>query len=575
MRRSAAIFASLLVLSGAMTWAQTCTLATATTAATSGNQHVFDLVNLTANRVRVTRIDSFLTTGAGDVQIWMVTCGGTQVGKTNQPGLWTQVANFPGVVGLGTAGITVLPNLPSPIDLPPGPTGVYIFRTTGSTNYDSTVANPVGTSLYNDGILEIQSGFAIGTNFPAALPTLGRNWRGAVHYDCMSPGPPTPSDYQLNQPGAGFVIDGVSGGACSPTVVTKSTFSCTPVAPATGTIAISSNLIAFPWDVAISGSTLLPASGGGLTLPDGQVINVNIGMPLSFLNGFLGANWPGFGIPGVTTSTLSFGYSLTTQTDFAFQAFFVDPSAGSGIRLSQAAELHVNVTAPSTSVPITLADNATFSLNITTAPNCWATGIPFFGTNHSIMHILSNGRVMFGAAGNTTAAPTVALFASNNPSVGLWTDLNPALAGGAVTATNVGGGIIRVDYAVRYAAELAGPLNTYGIEFDVVNGTVKIDGLMGVLPNPQGTGGGVFSATADSMLLGISRGNTGATTPAATTFTNMGGGLAANATDMWYDFYAAVNPGQGLCNSLVGAPLTSITFTPSVTFAPNYDWSGM
>ncbi len=575
MLRSFAFLLTLLALSGGLARAQTCTLVTPATAATSALNLAFDVVNLSSSLVRITRIDTFLTTTNSDVQIWMVNCGGTHLGKTNQPGLWTRIANFPAITGLGTTAITPLPNLPTPVDIPPGVTGFYIFRTISGLQYDATPGLVMGTPISNDGVLEIKNGLGLAANFPAALPTLVRGWRGVFHYDCVSPGAPPPFDFQVNQAGAGFTIDSLAGGACSPTVVNKSTYNCTPPHPATGTIEISSNLIGRPRDLAMSGASLLPASGGGLTLGDGQITNLNLGSPLSFMNGYLGATWLGFGISGVTVSTLSVQFSLTTQTDLAFQSVFVDPSAGSGIRLSQASELHVTVLAPVTTVPIPLANNDTISISLATLPNCFPTGIPFYGTTYSIMHVLSNGRVMFGTAGDTTAAPTVALFASNGPSVGLWTDFIPSFGGGGGTATNVGGGVIRVDYSSIYTGQASGPMNSFGIEFDTAAGSVKIDGLTGVFANPQGTTGGFFNAALDSMLLGISRGSTGATDPGPTLFRSGGSRLAADTSGMWYDFYAAVNPGPGICASLEQGNLNSITFTPSVTFAPNYDWSGM
>jgi hypothetical protein len=559
---------------------QICNLVTTELNNTSGNQHVFDVMNLTAGPVRVTQIDSGLTSGVGDVFIYMVTGGGTQVGKTNQPGLWTLVAHFPGVNGLGTSAtapplITPLPPLPCPVDLPPGPTGIYIFRSSGSTAYNATSPGVVGTPIVSDGVLEIQTGYAIGTNFPAALPTLTRKWAGRIHYHCTYPGPLV-TGWQVNQPEARLTVDGVVGSGCTGVVVTREVYACTPLVPAVGMIDITSSLIGMPWDVALSAAPAVPASMGGLTLSDGQHININLGQPVGFLNGFFALTWPGAGIPGVTSSTLSMAYSIQVQTDLSMQAAWIDPSAGSGLRLSQATEFHVNLLPPTATFTPALADNATMTLNFAAAPYCWATGIPFYGTSYTQMHILSNGRVMFGAAGTTTAAPTVALFISNNPSVGVWTDWNPALPGGSVVATNVGGGIIRVDYATRYAGETAGPICTFGIEFDVNTGDVRLDGLTGIAANPQGTAGGAFSATADDMLMGISRGGSVATNSGPTVFGAGSGGLASSATHMWYDFYDAVlatDPGR--CASLQPGTLQSVTFIPSGGFAPNYDWLGL
>ncbi len=548
-----------------------CTLSTGFPGGNSFNGNWFDVVNLTPNLVRMTSLDINVAAGVQTVQVFVVTCGGTFVGKHNVPALWTQVGNFAGVIGAGVGLPTVLPPFPTPVDLLPGVNGIYVFSSASMTYSNGTA---VGNVIAADANLQIQTGYGGAGNFPAAFNS-ARNWNGVLHYDCISPGPPPGAEFQVNQPGAGLLVNNTVGGSCAGTVVNQTVYNCAPIIPATGTVAFSSNNLLQAWDLAFSNAGLVPATAGGLTLPDGEVINLNFASTITFLNGFLGATLPG-GIFGQTTVTLSFAYALSTQTDVSLQGVAVNPAALTGIDLSQASELHVNLTNAPTSFTTTLADNATVGLNVAAPPYCWATaGIPFYGVNYTTMYINSNGRVNFGTAGITTAAPTTTLFASNNPSVGVWTDWNPAILGGTIVATNMGGGIVRVDYSVAYAGETLGTLQTFGIQFDSVTGSVMIDGLNGITPNPQGTAGGAFLATADSMLMGISRGNTGATNGGlTTTFTSGGAGTPANTTDMWYDFYAATNPGAGLCPSLVGGTLSTLIFTPNGTFAPNYDWNG-
>jgi hypothetical protein len=384
-----------------------------------------------------------------------------------------------------------------------------------------------------------------------------------------------PTDYQVNQPQMSLLIDGVAGNPCQKAVTNHDFYVCSTSLTATGSILASTTLPGSLWDIAISGSPLVPATAGGLTLVDGQVININLGAPVAFMNGFLGATFPGAGIPGITSSSISFGYSLMPTTDASLQAVIIDPAALTGLRLSQGAELHVRVVPNVASFNPTLADNATVTLVFSAPPYCWAPSIAFYGTAYTQMHILSNGRVMFGAAGTTTAAPTQALFVSNNPSVGVWTDWNPALAGGATVASLAGPGIVRVDFTTRYAGELAGPLCTFGIEFNTNTGDVTLDGLTGIAANPQGGGGGLFSATADSMIMGISRGLSTATNGGATNFSMAAGGVAPNATQMWFDWYGAVNPGPGRCPTLVPGTRNGIVFSPDPGVAPNYSWLGL
>ncbi len=575
MKRSSALLSFVCALSLMSPGSAQCSLATQFSGTSAFPGNMFDVTNLSGTTVRITSLDIQLAVGTWTVEVWALFCGGS-VNATNavNQSAWTLMGTFPGTLSAGALVATTLPALTTPIDIQPGAVqALGVFVTSGNGIRYTGTATAVGTPYATDGTLQISEGF--GMPYFAATPLSPRRMDVRLNYVCPSiPGPPPAFDYQTNQPAARLTINNVSGSACVPTVISQNVYSCTPVVPATGTIAVGSTQIGLPWDFVMSPLPLVPASSGGLVLPDGQIVNLNLGGPLSFLNGFLGAVWPGVGLPGVNSTTLTVGYTLAATTDLTVQAVFIDPSTSSGIRLSQGNELHVTLSAPlSTFSPAPLADNATVAFNFTAAPYCWPS-LPFFGVMQTTMHLLSNGRVMFGAAGTTTAAPTQALFASNNGSAGLWTDWNPALPGGSAVATNVGGGIIRVDFSGAFAGETLGPVASFGIQFDANTGEIRLDGLTGVPANPQGTAGGLFSATADSMIMGLSRGGGVATNGGATLFTNVGSGLAPNPTQMWFDWYAGVAAGAGRCPSLTAGTLNGISFIPSALQAPNYDWSG-
>jgi hypothetical protein len=126
-----------------------------------------------------------------------------------------------------------------------------------------------------------------------------------------------------------------------------------------------------------------------------------------------------------------------------------------------------------------------------------------------------------------------------------------------------------VDYVnVPYDTDPAA-VNTFGIQFDTTTGQVQLDGLTGIVTNPQTT----FSATTDSAYMGLSRGS-GATDGGMTTFSSGGTGTAVSPSAMWYDWYGAIAGGQGKVNSLVPGTLNAIVWTPSTTVAPNYNWMG-
>ena len=577
MKRSSALLSFVCALSLMSPASAQCSLATIFTGTSAFPGNMFDVTNLSGTTVRITSLDLHLAVGTWAVEVWALTGGGS-VNATNavNQSLWTLVGSFPGTTSLGISVATPLPTLCSALDIPAGSVqalGVFVASGSGNGIRYTGTATAVGTPYASDGTLQISEGF--GMPYFAATPLSPRRMDVRLNYICPGPpGPPPGTDYQTNQNQSRLTINNLVGNACGPAIANQTAYSCTPVVPATGTIAVTSTQIGLPWDFVMSPLPLVPASAGGLPLPDGQIVNLNLGGPLSFLNGFLGAVWPGVGLPGVNSTTLAVGYSLAATTDMSVQTVFIDPSTASGIRLSQGTELHVALSAPlATFSPAPLADNATVAFNFTAAPYCWPS-IPFFGVMQTTMHLLSNGRVMFGAAGTTTAAPTQALFASNNGSAGLWTDWNPALPGGSAVATNVGGGIIRVDFAGAFAGETLGPVASFGIQFDINTGEIRLDGLTGVPANPQGTAGGLFSATADSMIMGLSRGGGVATNGGATLFTNVGSGLAPNPTQMWFDWYAGVAAGAGRCPSLTAGTLNGISFIPSVLQAPNYDWSG-
>lgn len=546
-----------------------CTLATPYLSNNGLGGVMFDLVNQSANPITLSSFDVDIDAGTFTIEVWAVTGGGTMVGKNNTPGLWTQVGNYAGVVGIGVNSNTPLPALTGTVTIPSGGTqGIYIVAATGSPFNYRTGLGTLGSVVASDCYFQLLSGYGIGYNFPAGFNS-PRDFVGRVHYIC----PPVPSDWQVNQaPQASLDVNNVQALPCLKASTVQSVVTCAPITPATGTVRLSTNLLGMPWDIALSGAALVGASAGGITLPDGQIINLDITGPLLFLNGFLANTIPS-GLPGASTFNLTFGYSLGVQTDVSMQGVLVDPSMASGIRLTQGAELHVNVVPPPTTFAGPTADNATVALNVTAAPTCWFPGgIPFFGTFYTTVHIVSNGRIMFGAAGDTDSSATVAEALLDIPFVGVWRDFNPALAPGAITASIPGPNLFRVDFSVRDAGEAAGPVNTFGIQIDVANGNVTIDGLTGVAANPQA----VFSATLDSSFFGISKGNTGATNSGvATLFAAGGSGFPANASDMWYDFYTAVAGGAGRPASLAPGTLSSVTFAPDATYPTNYQWGGL
>lgn len=138
-----------------------------------------------------------------------------------------------------------------------------------------------------------------------------------------------PAVYQLNQLEADLTINGVVGTTTAPTIVNV------PIG-GTASVVLSSVLIGNAWNVGTTVVPLVPSTAGGLTLPDGQLVNLDTVDP-SFSTLFptlLGG--PGF--PGTVTTSLPTGVPVTISG----QMVIADPSVPSMLRLSQASHLIVN-----------------------------------------------------------------------------------------------------------------------------------------------------------------------------------------------------------------------------------------
>lgn len=384
-------------------------------------------------------------------------------------------------------------------------------------------------------------------------------------------GAAAPIDYQVNSSGASLTMGTASTNGCIAPIYNQSSYTCpTGSLNATGNIGFSSTALGFPWDVVISPANLIAASAGAVVIPAG-IINLDLSQPFGFVNGFFGSNLPNFTFPGVTSASINWAYSINTNVNSTMQAMAINPTSPVGASLSQAIEYHsTNYVNGAPTVAGPTADNAGVTINLTAPEVCWPT-VTMYGTSYTQMQVISNGRVMFQAAVNTDYSPTIAEAQGTTigPFVGFWTDLNPLVSAGTITASQPAPGLIRVDYVnCGYAGE-ATTANTFGIQFDTTTGIVQLDGLAGIVANPQN----VFSALYDSQYLGMSRG-AGATDGGITTFAAGGAGTAVSPTSMWYDWYGALVGGQGRVNSLVPGTLNAIVFTPSTTVVGNYDWAG-
>ncbi|MEE2714335.1 MAG: hypothetical protein VX913_16310 [Planctomycetota bacterium] len=121
-------------------------------------------------------------------------------------------------------------------------------------------------------------------------------------------------DYQLNQPGASFEVNGVQGSLVAPALT---------VAPAGTplTVAWTSTNAGLPFDVALAIS-LIPA---GYVSPGAQIINIDLGSPYNWVFGGTFTN---------TFAPASFTYAAPGSS-VAAQMGVVDPTYALGVAVSQ------------------------------------------------------------------------------------------------------------------------------------------------------------------------------------------------------------------------------------------------
>lgn len=382
-------------------------------------------------------------------------------------------------------------------------------------------------------------------------------------------------DWQVNTAAATMHIDGVTSDGNTPAIVNAEALLCTPIQPATPTLTFSSTDPGVLAEIALNAHPIVPLSGSGFALPTGQIVNLEIFAALiTFVNGGAVPDFAplsvGGGFPGANGVEVTIPLSIQTPVTVSAQAVFLDMAAPGGANFTQATQLNVTQVAPPMTIAGPTGDDSNVSIDLTQAPNCWASatgGVPFFGTVYPVIHVSSNGRVLFGGS-DTDFSPTLTEALGDNPFVGFWTDLNPS-AGGSVTLSRPGATAVRVDWTnVPYFGTTT-PIS-FGVEFCLICGATTIDGLPGIVANPGST------STGDNQFLGMSPGAVGGATDGGATLFTVGGGLPANGTDMLYDFYNyTTGGGTGLVPSLNGGSLMAIAFTPNGAVAPSYGWVGM
>ena len=368
-------------------------------------------------------------------------------------------------------------------------------------------------------------------------------------------------EWQQNSPAATFDLDGTLATSLNPAVTPKCVGS-------PGILNYASTQVGLPYDTAVvlSGS-LVAASAGGFQTPGGQAVNVNMAAPsLSWLNG-------GAALTLMTPYPANYGLPFSTPpilNSASAQSVWVDPTHADGLAVSQGAQLDA---VQGGSVVCATADEAITTVVFGDQPLCAPASFNFYGTPYTQMHVMSNGFIRFDAPNQSWLATPAT--AASYAMVGYWTDLHPGWTNGGagpgpgtVTVSNLGGGVVRIDW-VNCPYYCTPATVTFGIELDFATDGITIDGLSGIQTNP-GTCG---SVGADSALLGISCGPIlGATDPGGTNFDPAAGGsgIPLNVTDMMYEWYDSnTMPLPAIVPSLATGNLNTIIFMAA---ANTYSW---
>ena len=345
---------------------------------------------------------------------------------------------------------------------------------------------------------------------------------------------PASPEYQINQIAAMASVNGITGDEYSPATL--------DVCAGGPVYAEFSSLTApQPYDIALSAASLSPLSVQGIQSLGGQIVNVDVAGPgFQFLS--TGTGLSTLPMPWSGNFSLPF-FAPPAGLTIGWQMYRIDPTHLDGIAISAACQM--NTLSPSGFPSGPNQDDSSVSVDVTAA--CLAP-VPFYGTTHNMIHISSNGRVVFNAP-DSDFSPTTIEALTGDPFIGYWTDLD-ASSGGNISVSSPGPDQLRVAYnSVPYWGSPT--TASFNLDFDVDTGVMSINAIS--------------AGNIDAAFLGLSRGNTGASDPGTAGFTPGGTGLGSSSA-MLYNYCS----GSG-CSVLSGG-LTGVQFMPS---GGGYSWLGL
>lgn len=244
-------------------------------------------------------------------------------------------------------------------------------------------------------------------------------------------GVPPAADWQTNTLEATFSPDGMNANAFTGPMQMNMNFGQTSNVVIDSTVTTGGSVM----DIFFHPGNAVAASGGGTTLLNGSIVNLNLGMPLFQL-----WNW-------APTGNNSFAFvAPNVPVDVAAQLAVTDVTTPGGLWTSAALELDITACSAGT-VPHSLGDDNSIvvSFGAGGTHECVST-VSIYGTAYTELHLNSNGSCSFGSGTGDFTAST-GEFLSQMPRVaGQWSDLEPNNTG-TVTSTSTAGGAVTVSFA--------------------------------------------------------------------------------------------------------------------------------
>ncbi|MAB90489.1 MAG: hypothetical protein CMJ90_13665 [Planctomycetes bacterium] len=321
----------------------------------------------------------------------------------------------------------------------------------------------------------------------------------------------SPPQWQTNQAGATLTVNNGTSDVYAPVRHAECVGNLV-------TITADSSSFGLPWEIGYTISDPgLPASAGGMTLPGGQIANVDLGAPsFTYLNGLT--------LAAPFSSTLSIPLGPPGPLTATGQLLVVDPSQVTGFSLS--ALLEVSFSDGGTISGVARGDDKSTVIPITRPPLCSPTAITFAGQLYTQLSISANGMISFGGS-NSSPLPGPTAFTNLPAIAGFWADLDnrPSAAGNDVTISQTGG-VIRVSWINLPSFGQAGTASSVDVVFDTTTGATIIESYS---PDPGHLG---------SSLVGLTPGMA-ATNPGPVSFSALvGSGGTAGISDMVYELAA-------------------------------------